>query len=154
MQEFRSVNDVLDFAISEEEAAAQFYTDLAAKMEREWMQKVFQDFAKEEQGHKVKLLGVKSGKIPLLTDEQVMDLKIGDYLVDVDAEQQQTGLDYQQALILAMKKEKAAFKLYNDLANQTKEKEFVNLFQALAQEEAKHKLRFELEYDEQFLGDN
>ena len=151
MQEFRSVNDVLDFAISEEEAAAQFYTDLAAKMEREWMQKVFQDFAKEEQGHKVKLLGVKSGKIPLLTDEQVMDLKIGDYLVDVDAEQQQTGLDYQQALILAMKKEKAAFKLYNDLANQTKEKEFVNLFQALAQEEAKHKLRFELEYDEQFF---
>lgn len=154
MQEFRSVNDVLDFAISEEEAAAQFYTDLAAKMERKWMQRVFQDFAKEEQGHKVKLLGVKSGKIPLLKDEQVLDLKIGDYLVDIDAEQQPADLGYQQALILAMKKEKAAFKLYNDLANQTKEPEFVSLFLALAQEEAKHKLRFELEYDEQFLGDN
>lgn len=154
MQEFRSVNDVLDFAITQEEAAAQFYTDLASKMDREWMRKVFQDFAKEEQGHKARLLGVKAGKIPLLTQSQVMDLKIGDYLVKIDADKQTADLDYQQALILAMKKEKVAFKLYTDLANKTSEPEFVALFQALAQEEAKHKLRFELEYDDLFLTNN
>ena len=154
MQEFGSVNNILDFAISEEEAAAKFYTDLAMKMEREWMQKVFEDFAKEEEGHKEKLLTVKAGKIPLLTDKAVMDLKIGDYLVDVEPEVQGQDLDYQQALILAMKKEKAAFKLYTDLAGQTEEKDYRNLFLALAQEEAKHKLRFEIEYDEQFLSEN
>lgn len=154
MQEFRSANDVLDFAIAREEEAAQFYTDLASKMDREWMQKVFRDFAKEEQGHKAKLLGVKAGKIPLLTQAQVMDLKIGDYLVKIDADRQAADLDYQQALIVAMKKEKAAFKLYTDLANQTSEPEFVALFQSLAQEEAKHKLRFELEYDDLFLANN
>ncbi|GAK56946.1 rubrerythrin [Candidatus Vecturithrix granuli] len=154
MQEFRSVNDVLDFAIAREEEAAQFYTDLASKMDREWMRKVFQDFAKEEQGHRAKLLGVKAGKIPLLTQAQVMDLKIGDYLVKIDADKQAADLDYQQALIVAMKKEKAAFKLYMDLANQTSEPEFVALFQSLAQEEAKHKLRFEVEYDDLFLANN
>lgn len=154
MQEFRSINDVLDFAIDREEEAAQFYTDLASKMDREWMRKVFQDFAKEEQGHKAKLVGVKAGKIPLLTQAQVMDLKIGDYLVKIDADKQAADLDYQQALIVAMKKEKAAFKLYTDLANQTNEPEFVALFQSLAQEEAKHKLRFELEYDDMFLANN
>ncbi|MDY0091946.1 MAG: ferritin family protein [Candidatus Vecturithrix sp.] len=154
MQEFRSVNDVLDFAIAREEEAAQFYTDLASKMDREWMRKVFQDFAKEEQGHRAKLVGVKAGKIPLLTQAQVMDLKIGDYLVKIDADKQAADLDYQQALIVAMKKEKAAFKLYMDLANQTSEPEFVALFQSLAQEEAKHKLRFELEYDDMFLANN
>ncbi len=154
MQEFRSINDVLDFAIDREEEAAQFYTDLASKMDRDWMRKVFQDFAKEEQGHKAKLVGVKAGKIPLLTQAQVMDLKIGDYLVKIDADKQAADLDYQQALIVAMKKEKAAFKLYTDLANQTNEPEFVALFQSLAQEEAKHKLRFELEYDDMFLANN
>ena len=157
MQEFSSVNDILDFAISEEEAAAKFYTDLAMKMERKWMRKIFEDFAKEEEGHKKKLLAVKAGEISLLSDEAVMDLKIGDYLVDVESETQGQGLekvDYQQALIIAMKKEKAAFKLYTDLAQQTKHDNFRNLFMTLAQEEAKHKLRFELEYDEQFLSEN
>ena len=45
MQEFKSVNDILDFAISEEEAAAKFYRSLAQKMDRAWMRQVFEDFA-------------------------------------------------------------------------------------------------------------
>ena len=154
MQEFRSVNDILDFAISEEEAAAKFYTELAAKMTRDWMQKVFEGFADEEKGHKEKLLSVKAGAHPLLTDQAVTDLKISDYLIEVDPEVQGSELDYQQALIVAMKKEKAAFKLYSNLAEQTEQQEYRNLFRALAQEEAKHKLRFEIEYDEQFLSEN
>ena len=47
MKKFGSVDEVLDFAISEEEAAAQFYTDLAAKMDRAWMRQAFEDFANE-----------------------------------------------------------------------------------------------------------
>jgi rubrerythrin len=154
MQEFRSVSDILNFAISEEEAAATFYTALAAKMTQHWMQKVFEGFADEEKGHKEKLLSVKTGKIALLSDEAVTDLKIGDYLVEVEPEVQGSELDYQQALIVAMKKEKAAFKLYTNLAEQTDRQEYRHLFRALAQEEAKHKLRFEIEYDEQFLTEN
>jgi rubrerythrin len=154
MQEFRSVNDILDFAISEEEAAAKFYTALAAKMTRDWMQKIFEGFADEEKGHKEKLLSVKTGNVALLTDEAVTDLKIGDYLIEVEPEVQGSEMDYQQALIMAMKKEKAAFKLYTDLAEQTEQQEYCHLFRALAQEEAKHKLRFEIEYDEQFLTEN
>ncbi len=154
MQEFTSVNDILDFAISEEAAAVKFYTELAAKMEREWMQKVFKDFAGEERGHKAKLLAVKAGNVPLFSDKVVPDLKIGDYLVEIEAGQQGQELDYQQALIIAMKKEKAAFKLYTILAEKTEDTDFRKLFLALAQEEAKHKLRFEVEYDEQFLTEN
>ena len=152
MQEFASVNDVLDFAISEEEGAVRFYMDLAAKMERPEMKKVFEGFAAEEEGHKKKLLSVKAGKMPLLTNDAVMDLKIADYVIDVDP--QSDSLDYQQALIVAMKKEKAAFNLYSDLANTTKEVGYRDLFLALAQEEARHKLRFEVEYDDQFLTEN
>ena len=154
MKHFESVNDVLDFAIEREQEAAEFYTDLANKMDRPWMQQVFEQFAGEERGHKEKLLAVKSGKTVLFAKQKVLDLKIGDYLVDVDAEQAPTELDYQEALIVAMKKEKAAFKLYTDLASSTDDEHLARLLQGLAQEEAKHKLRFEIEYDEQFLKEN
>jgi rubrerythrin len=154
MKTFNSVVEVLDFAIGEEEAAAQFYTDLAAKMEHPWMRENFEQFAKEEEGHKAKLLDVKKGKVRLFSDKQVLDLKIGDYLVPVAADSSPATLDYQQALILAMKKEKAAFKLYSDLAATTADDHLRQILLSLAQEEAKHKLRFEVEYDEQFLKEN
>jgi len=154
MKTFGSVTEILDFAIGEEEAAAQFYTDLAAKMDRPWMRQVFEVFAAEEQGHKEKLLAVKGGKMKLFTEKKVLDLKISDYLIEVEAGQDPQALDYQQALIIAMKKEKAAFKLYHDLAAATEDEWLRNVLLGLAQEEAKHKLRFEIEYDEQFLSEN
>ncbi len=151
MENFGSIDEVLDFAIVREEEAAQFYTGLAEKMDRAWMKQVFEQFANEEKGHKAKLLSVKEGKLLLSAKEKVMNLKIGDYLVEVEAGED---IDYQQALIVAMKKEKAAFRLYTDLAATTENTDLSNLFISLAQEEAKHKLRFELEYDEHFLAQN
>jgi len=59
-----------------------------------------------------------------------------------------------EALILAMKREKSAFKLYTDLSNLVKDQDIKELFRSLAQEELKHKLRFELEYDDNILGEN
>jgi len=53
-----------------------------------------------------------------------------------------------------MKREKAAFKLYSDLAEQVGDQQTKDLFLSLAEEEAKHKLRFEVEYDEVILKDN
>jgi len=53
-----------------------------------------------------------------------------------------------------MKKEKAAFKLYTDLAAAVSSADLKNTFLSLAQEEAKHKLRFEVEYDNEIMGEN
>ena len=148
MRKFGSVEEILDFAIEREEEAVKFYTDLAEKVDKKWMSQVFSDFAREEQGHKKKLIAVKEGKRLLSAQEKIQDLKIGDYLVDVAPG---PDISYQEALIIAMKKEKAAFKLYNDLASTTDHQEIKSLFFALAQEEAKHKLRFEIEYDDNVL---
>ena len=63
-------------------------------------------------------------------------------------------LDYQKALIIAMKKEKAAFRLYSDLAGRVDDAGIRDLLLGLAQEEAKHKLRFEVEYDDFVLAEN
>ena len=148
MEKFGSVDELLDFAIEKEEEANKFYSDLASRMDRPAMAQVFEDFAREEMKHKEKLLIVKQGKQLVPVEHKVMDLKIGDYLVDVKPS---PDMDYQKALILAMKKEKASFKLYNDLAATTEDTDMQSLLLNLAQEEAKHKLRLEIEYDDNFL---
>ena len=83
--------------------------------------------------------------------EKIMDLKIADYSVKA---QPSANMTYQEALILAMNKEKSAFKLYLGLSDRAPNSELKSLFLMLAQEESKHKLRFELEYDEYVLKDN
>jgi rubrerythrin len=151
MKEWDSIDDILDFAIGEEQAAADFYTELGGKMDRPWMRQVFEEFAEEEMGHKAKLIAIKEGKTMELRTEPVTDLKIGDYLIEVEPS---PDMDYQDALIIAMKKEKAAFKLYTDLAASTDDSIVRAVFLSLAQEEAKHKLRFEIEYDDYVLTEN
>ncbi len=149
--ELKSVNQILDFAIEKEEEAAQFYNDLAAKMGQQHVGEVFRSFAQEELGHKEKLLAVKKGGASLLNQQRVTDLKIGDNLVEITLS---PNLEYKQALIIAMKAEKAAFRLYHDLAATTDDANLKSVLLGLAQEEAKHKLRFEVEYDDVFLREN
>ena len=151
MKEWSSVDDVLDFAIGNEQKAVDFYTEMAGKVQSPHVKKMFEDNAKEEMGHKSKLEAVKSGKKLLNAEKKVLDLKLSDYLVDVEADK---NLDFQAALILAMKREKAAFRLYTDLAGQTDDAGLKETFLGLAQEEAKHKLRFEVEYDDEILKEN
>lgn len=153
MTELSTVDEILDFAIKGEEESAAFYRGLAGKVDKAWMKQVFEGFAKEEDGHKTKLLAVKQGKKLASAAAKVADLKIGDYMVAADVSNP-ASLDYQQALVIAMKKEKAAFRLYSDLAGKTDDAGLKETLLGLAQEEAKHKLRFEVEYDEFVLTEN
>ena len=150
MSHLDSFDSVIDFAIGKETEAAQFYMDMAKKMKNPAMSKVFESFAAEERGHKTKLEGIKQIK-EIQPAQNVVDLHISDYVVEVELGPE---MDYQDALVLAMKEEKAAFRLYLDLANQVANEEIKSLFLSLAHEEAKHKLRFEIEYDEIVLKEN
>ncbi len=151
MEKFNSVEEALDFAIVNEEEAYQFYTELADNMKLESMKNVFLGFAKEELGHKEKLMKIKAGEVASPPEKKVTDLKISDFVVDV---QPSDDMDYQDALILAMKKEKAAFKLYTKMAEISEDAVLKKIFFSLAQEEAKHKLRFEIEYDDYVFNEN
>lgn len=151
MKQWSTVEEALDFAINNEIKAFDFYTEWAGKVEDARTKRMFEENAKQEQGHRAKLESVKAKKGLLKAEKKVLDLKIGDYLVDVEAGE---ALDFQAALILAMKREKAAFKLYTDLAAQTEDPELSETFLGLAQEEAQHKLGFELKYDDEILREN
>jgi rubrerythrin len=151
MTTFQSVNEILDFAIAAEQDAVEFYNELSHNAKTEDMKTVFSEFAQEEMHHKAKLLEIKETGIFEKSSTAVRDLKIADYTVDVQAT---PDISYQDALILVMKKEKAAFKLYSTLSERAESSELKETFLMLAMEESKHKLRFELEYDEYVLREN
>ena len=147
-----TVEDILEFAIAGEQAANKFYKDLAAQMDNDDMRQVFEEFAAQELSHKAKLERVKQEGMAVFDETKpVQDLKIADYVVDVEPGKQ---MSYWDAIIVAMKREKAAFRMYTELADLVTSAECRELFRALAQEEANHKLRFELEYDEHVMQEN
>ena len=152
MQKFKSVDEILEFAIKDEQRASNLYADLAKRSRNDAMRRTFMQFSLEELGHKKKLERIKTGGKIVVSDTKIQDLKIGDYLVEVSTSRDD--LSYQESLIIAMKEEKAAFKLYSDLAARTDDAATREVLLMLAQEEAKHKLRFEIEYDDQILREH
>jgi rubrerythrin len=143
MKTFKSFDEVMDFAINEEMEAVKFYRMLADFVEKPEMAEVLSGLALQESEHKSKLEAVKAGRITL--DEQVVgDLGIADHVKDVKP---YAKMNYVDLLVIGMKKEEEARKLYTDLAIVAQNQEIRDIFLKLAKEEAEHKLRFELEYD-------
>ncbi len=151
MKEFKDTDSILLFAIEQEQKAVDFYTDLAREAHSEEMKRVFIEFAGEEIKHKQRLTKIREEGVFTMPMERVADLKISDYVVEVKAGGK---LSYEEALVLAMKREKAAFRLYSSLAERAPSPEVRDIFLALALEESRHKLRFEVEYDEYVLREN
>ena len=138
----KTFSGTLDFAIQREEQAYKFYSELARKVKSDEMRNVLTGFAEEELNHKATLSAMKNQKAKP-PDEKIRDLKISDYVTDVEPAPDMT---YRDAIIIAMKKETNSFRLYRDLAAITVNEDLKNTFLTLAQEEARHKLRFETEF--------
>jgi len=152
--EFRTPKDAINFAIKREEEAYKFYTDLAKKSERPGMKNVFKELAGEEKKHKSQLLTIKNSskeKFMQITPKKIIDLRFSDYLQDISPSED---LTYQQALILAIKREKEAYNLYSSLAKISKDAKLVSIFNSLANMEAGHKMRLEIEYDDFIFTEN
>ncbi len=150
---FNDTDSVLDFAISQEEQAYILYNKLAETADTAQLKQIFIEFAGEEVRHKEKLETIRQGgEASFSRAETVTDMKISDYTVEDPVNL--ASISYQDALIFAMKKEKAAFKLYTALAGKVESPDLQQLFRGLAQEEAKHKLQFEIQYDDHVLREN
>ena len=152
MKSFQSIQEVLDYAIGQEQAAYEFYLGLAKNARDIGLAGALEEFAQEELGHKAKLEAVKRGEYLLETRAgPAPGLGLAEHLVEGELTPE---MGYPEALILAMKKEKASYRLYMDLAALADDAATQSLFVALAGEEAKHKLRFEIEYDDYVLKES
>lgn len=142
---------IISFAIEKEDEAAKLYKDLSGRVQKQNAKVMFDELAAEEIEHGEFLKGMTEESIPDLPSEKVTDLKISDYLVDMPFK---PDMDYQNILIMAMKREESAVKLYNDMATRVQGAKMKDLLRFMAQQEAKHKLRLETEYDNNILAED
>ena len=144
---FKSMDDILDFAIEKEREAVAFYTDLSNEASFTSAKSVLQEFANEEKKHEQLLIGFKENREALNSYrfEWITDIKRSDYMVDITYEK---GMPFTDTLRLAMKREEKALKLYNELIEKTDDKGVKKVFKMLCQEEAKHKNILETIYDD------
>ena len=148
---FKSIDEILDFAIDKEKEAVTFYHDLSKKESIVALAKTFKELAQEEAKHVKLLTNISKNQNVISSYEfkKVPDLKVSDYLVEMEYTE---GMLMQDILVLAMKREEMAVKLYTNLAMGAVDQESAKLFKLLAQEEAKHKLTFERLYDDDLAG--
>ncbi len=146
---FESLTEILDFAIEKEIEAVEFYSNLAQEEAFSGADKMFEEFAEEEKKHQNLLEDFKDKGITKSMEEYglkwITDIKRSDYVVDLEY---QPDMGYKEILMLAMKREEKALKLYNEFLDQADTEDSKKLFKILCQEEAKHKLALETMYDD------
>jgi rubrerythrin len=147
--EFKTLDEILEFAISKEVEAEQFYVSLCEEESLSGNRQLFQEFAKEERKHVNLLESLKTGGvvegIENYTFKWIKDIKRSDLVLDIAY---QKGMHYRDILMLAIKREEKALKLYNDLLSHADTETSRKVFKILCQEEAKHKLALESMYDD------
>jgi len=142
---------IIDFAVEREKAAVDFYHELQGKAKFEAQKEMLKEFEDMEKGHVIVLENIRKKGFEKLDEKKVTDLKISDYIVPVEPSNE---MDYQDILIIAMKREEAATRLYSEMAARFPGSDIQKMFLRLAAEEADHKLRFEKLYDEQIYREN
>ena len=147
--QFKDLNEIIQFAIGKEKEAATFYETISEQEPFSGSTEMFKEFAQEEHKHQALLEKFEQGGVDESIGEYkfkwIPDLKRTDYTIDMDYEK---GMSYSDILLIAMKREEKALKLYNDLLEQAQKEDAEKLFKILCQEEAKHKLALETMYDD------
>ncbi len=142
---FESFEEIMDFAIEKEIEAARFYEEASKQEKYSGAREVFEAFSKEERKHQVMLENFSKEGMEQRKIEEIPDLKRSDYVVDIEYE---PGMAYADILRLAAKREEKALKFYRAFGEASGDEGHKKLFQILAQEEAKHKLKLETLLDD------
>jgi len=144
-------NAIIDFAVDREKEAVEFYKDLQKKTKFSGMIEMLKELETMEIGHITALGKVREKGLEKVEINKVKDLHISDYLADIEPTPK---MDYQNILIVAMKREQKSKELYEDLAKRFSGTEIEKLLLKIAADETEHKLKFEKIYDEHVLKEN
>ena len=130
--------EILDLAISREIAAYRLYKKMAGRAPDPQMKQILESLANEELEHKARLeLELMKLGIVVPSEKQVPPEPIDD--------EPAAGMDFKELLMFAINKEQSAMRLYIDLAAMTRNKASREMLITLAEEEAMHRARFEVE---------
>lgn len=139
-----SIAEVLEQAISREIQAAEFYKEVAETAVNPALRIIFEQLAEEELEHKAKLeLEMMKQGLVAKTVGRLIDVDEADY-----AEEFRLGpeVNFKDALAMVVEKERRSFRFYADMAGIVPAPEIHEALLELAEEEARHMVRFEREY--------
>ena len=149
MEQYDNIEAVLRRAIELEEEAMTLYSNAAQSVKDDAVRQRLEEMAEQERGHKTKLEDVLSGNVRWAIRrskaEPVTDLRLSDHLVGGSLD---PNADYQDVLLFAARREKAAHDFYKAMGEMIEDKLTQNLFDMLAQEELRHKYVLEKTYEE------
>jgi len=146
--ELKDYNDIIKFAISREEAAIKAYGDMSKSAKTPGLKELLLELQEEEKHHKKLLQEITPDQIDSFKKEEVIDLKISDYLTE---EPSSEDMNFQDLLIFAAKKEQDAVDLYTMLGESSESPDLKQLFDFLIIQEKTHKLKLEKEYEQHVL---
>jgi rubrerythrin len=149
--DLQSYEDIIKFAISREEAAIDAYGDMREKAKMPGLKELLLELQNEERNHKKLLEDITPEQISSFKTEEVIDLKISDFLTEEPPNEDMT---FQDLLILAAKKEQQAVQLYTKLGEGSDNEDLKKLFDFLITQEKNHKLKLETEYEKHVLEDD
>lgn len=145
MENPETLEQALDFAIEREKEAHAFYLEWAKKATDADMTQVFLEFAEQELQHKETLEKARKGnRVFQFKEDLFPSIHLVDFVVDARMGPDMT---LEDALAVAMKREKMSYRIYLELAAAAESEALVDIFVSLAHEEANHRVRLEIEYD-------
>lgn len=151
--------NALSIALKKEEDSFAFYKNAERTVMFKPLKTLFRDLAKEEIKHKnllvkeMKKLEGGAKKVDSLTkgEEKSKDYGLSRYLLPQNVK---PTMGYQEALIVAMKREEKACELFDYLKTMTLDKDLKKTFDTLYKWEVEHLRMLEEKYDEDILTEN
>jgi len=145
--EFKSIPAILRFSISKEEASVQFYRDMVSKTVNPATKSLFEVLIQKEQGHIASLqLEIEKLGHTLDSGNEAIDPPFH-WEEQLDTEYPILNMSFADALLLAIQKERAAFRLYAKLLATVRSEPLSQVLLELAEEEMRHVLQLEKEYE-------
>ncbi len=147
------IKEIIDFALERERESQEIYLDYARKTQRMGFRQLLLSMVDMEKEHENKLKELKEGKGRsfLFDGTQSLKARFTDFMVQ---EEFSPDMDYGDFLVLIIKREEKALKLYEELESLVADTEVKELFSWLAEEEKKHKAWAQDRYDLEILKDN
>ncbi len=141
--------DLVQLGIKKESDTQAFYLYWAQRLADPGARVLLSELAQEEFKHRVFFENLKETDLQRSGPAEVLDLHIGDYLVEKEISEDSS---IQDVLISAIHREESAIRFFEYLSGRGGKMQ--PTFERLAGEEKKHKLRLETFYDDNILTED
>jgi rubrerythrin len=149
METYGSVDAILQRALVLEEESASMYRSAATASRNAAVKQRLNEMAEQEDTHRAKIAEMIAGNVRWAIRrskaEPVTDMRLSDHL---EAHALDANADYQDVLLMAARREKAAHDFYCAMAEMVEDALVKGVFEMLATEELRHKNAVEKTYEE------